>query len=131
MTFEARWDAPADIVAFLNSGLPIDLDVQFHEVLSAALSDPAFVESPNSLDRPGQRTNFLFEFFGRRCIKKFADGHPQQIQAAEHDHNAGQQGSPIVGRFVTGSANQPNADTDEGRNRSQGISPVVPGIGLQ
>lgn len=48
----------ADVVALLNGGLPVHFDVQFHKILGATFSDPAFVQRPNALEPGGEIPDF-------------------------------------------------------------------------
>lgn len=68
---------------------------------------------------------------GATSERQVTHRHAHQLQPAVGDDEAGNEGSPVIGRFISRTAHQSNRDANKRRRGRGCVGPMVPGIGLQ
>lgn len=111
---ESRSDTTSDSVSFFDGGLTIDFDVDLNKISGAAFSNPAFLHGDDPVDFRRHLSDLSFERLGRSDIENVASCHFEQSQTTYSDDRARDERGPIIRRFITGAADERDADADNG-----------------
>src|SRR5258706_8968576 len=116
--------AVGDVVRALDGHLRVHLDMHVYEVIVAYLAYEAFFHAIHSRDGLGDAANLLNDLMIRRGVHEFTEGGAEQSQAVPGDDTGSHDGGDVIGRLITFTANEGDADANPGGERADGIAPM-------